>query len=126
MSKDTKFIITEDQFESIEHFKSMFEVNADTILEMCNSEKPDIVYGFELGKIHSHLRECYFDMGQLEEAIEHQEIIEKELEIFDPEQEAIDFTESSFSKVGSLLPEDYKIGFKEGIERYLIHKSMAK
>lgn len=35
------------------------------------------------------------------------------------EQIATEFTESHLSKVSSLLSDDYKVGFKEGIEKYI-------
>jgi hypothetical protein len=35
------------------------------------------------------------------------------------EQIAIDFTTEHLRKVGDLVSEDYRIGFKEGIEKYL-------
>jgi hypothetical protein len=66
------YYITQEQLELIEHYKRMFELNAETIQELCNSEKDDIVYGFELGKIHSHLRDCFVDMMNLEDEIRKQ------------------------------------------------------
>lgn len=69
-----KYIINEEQLEEIEHYKRMFELNADKINNLCNSEKDDIVYGFELGQMHSHLRDCFIRMMDLEEAIRKQEV----------------------------------------------------
>lgn len=73
--KDITYIITHDQLETIEHYKRMFEINANLISELCNSEKHDIVYGFELGKMYSHLRECFFNMSKLEDEIRKQKEI---------------------------------------------------
>ena len=70
MSK--KIYITEEQLYTIEHYKRMFEVNAENIEKLCNGEKADIVYGFELGKIHSHLRECFLNMMDLFDEIKEQ------------------------------------------------------
>jgi len=118
----SKYIITQDQLESIEHYKRMFELNAQSISELCSSEKHDIVYGFELGQMHSHLRECFMNMMNLESDIRDQEVIEKQ-EVFDPEQEAIIFTENKLSNINLLLlGEEYKVGFKEGVEKYIIYK----
>lgn len=75
--KKTKYYITQEQLESIEHLKRMFELNADRVQELCNSEKDDIVYGFELGGMHSHLRDCFVNMMQLEDQIRQQEIEKK-------------------------------------------------
>jgi hypothetical protein len=61
--------ITREQFEQIRHFKTMFELNADYIADLCSSEKSDIVYGFELGKIYGYLREHFSNMMVLEEEI---------------------------------------------------------
>ncbi len=69
-----EYRITEDQLETINHYKKMFDINSDRIQELCNSEKDDIVYGFELGMIYSHLRECFMEMGKLEDKIKRQTI----------------------------------------------------
>jgi hypothetical protein len=66
------YIITQEQLEQIEHFKRMFEHNAELVNNLCNGEKDDIVYGFELGKMHSHIRQCFIDMMQLEHEIRNQ------------------------------------------------------
>lgn len=67
-----KYLITEDQLEQIEHYKRMFELNAELVKDLCTGEKDDIVYGFELGKMHSHLRECFIEMMNLEHEIKSQ------------------------------------------------------
>jgi len=72
MSK--RYYISEDQFETIYHQTRMFEYNAEQIEELCSSEKDDIVYGFELGEIHTNLRNCFAEMLKLEEEILKQEI----------------------------------------------------
>jgi hypothetical protein len=61
----TKYYVTPEQLESIEHYKRMFELNAETIRQLCSSEKDDVVYGFELGQIHSHMRDCFIEMYDL-------------------------------------------------------------
>jgi hypothetical protein len=72
--KNGNYYITQDQLENIEHYKRMFELNAETIQQLCNSEKDDVVYGFELGKMHSHLRDCFINMMELEDEIRKQQI----------------------------------------------------
>ena len=62
----SKYLITQEQLEQIEHFKRMFAHNADLIQDLCSGEKDDVVYGFALGEIHSHLRQCFMDMMELE------------------------------------------------------------
>ncbi len=57
-----EFYLTEEQIQKMEHFERMFEYNADKINDLCGDESPDIVYGFELGKIHSHLIKCFDEM----------------------------------------------------------------
>ena len=113
-----KYVITEEQLESIGHFKCMFELNANTIYNLCDSEKDDIVYGFELGKIHSHLRELFSEMMKLEEEICQQKLIHTKK--LNPTQEATDFTNEALKLVDTLVSKDYKLGFKEGVEKYLI------
>ena len=39
------------------------------------------------------------------------------------ENEAISFTKDKLKVVGGLLSEDYKIGYKEGVEHYLASKN---
>lgn len=76
--KNIKYYITEEQLDTIEHHKRMFELDAENIRQLCNSEKDDVVYGFELGKMHSHLRECFISMMELEDEIKNQQINDKE------------------------------------------------
>lgn len=72
-----QYYITKEQLYDIEHLKRMFEYDAEIIKDLCSSEKDDIVYGFALGELHSHLRKCFLDMMQLHSQIENQ-IIEHE------------------------------------------------
>lgn len=74
--EEKKYLITQEQLEIIEHYKRMFESSAETVRELCNSEKDDIVYGFELGKMHSHLRDCFINMMELETEIRKQKASE--------------------------------------------------
>lgn len=71
-----KYYITKEQFENIQHYKRMFEYDAQQISELCSSEKDDIVYGFRLGELHSHLRQCFVEMMELESEISEQEIVD--------------------------------------------------
>jgi hypothetical protein len=68
-----EYKITEEQVESIYDLKRGFEYNASLIKNLCASEKDDVVYGFELGEIHSNLRDCFVRMMELEEEIKNQE-----------------------------------------------------
>jgi hypothetical protein len=63
------YLITEEQLEKLEDFERMLDVNAEIIAVLCSEEKDDIVYGFELGKVHSDLRQCYIDMMNLKSEI---------------------------------------------------------
>ena len=60
-----KIYITNKQLEDIEHYQRMFRLNSETIQSLCSEEQDDVVYGFELGKIYSHLEECFMDMVTL-------------------------------------------------------------
>lgn len=73
---ERKYIITHDQLETIEHYKRMFEFNADLVSDLCNGEKDDIVYGFTLGQMYSHLRDCFTKMMELENEIRNQKVTE--------------------------------------------------
>ncbi len=63
---ENTYIITQEQLQDIEYFKRMFELNAELIQDLCSSEKDDVVYGFELGKIHTNLRQHFAAMMELE------------------------------------------------------------
>lgn len=78
MITENKYLITQEQLESIEHFQRMFEMTANLIQDLCNNEKDDIVYGFELGRMHSHLKECFMGMMKLESEIRSQPFKTKE------------------------------------------------
>jgi hypothetical protein len=47
-----EYLITQEQIEKLEHFKKMFEFNAQLVLDLCSGERDDIVYGFELGRMY--------------------------------------------------------------------------
>jgi hypothetical protein len=66
------YLITQEQLEKIEHYKRMFEVNAEIVHGLCSEEKDDIVFGFELGKIQTHLIQCFIGMMELENEIRSQ------------------------------------------------------
>ena len=69
-----KYLIDQEQFDDISHYKRMFELNAEYIQGLCSSEKDDIVYGYELGKMYTHLRQCFVDMMDLECKIKEQQV----------------------------------------------------
>ena len=74
---EQKYLITQEQLEIIEHHKRMFSYNADLLRDLCNEEKDDIVYGFELGMMHSHLRDCFVKMMELESEIRNQKVTDE-------------------------------------------------
>lgn len=74
MTKEQKYSITQEQLEQIEHYKRMFELNADLIKNLCAFEKDDIIYGFELGIIYYQLRNCFMEMMNLESEIRNQKL----------------------------------------------------
>jgi hypothetical protein len=57
--------ITQEQFESLEYFSRMFELHAETIKDLCKTERSDIEYGFALGSTHNDLRRHFMDFNQL-------------------------------------------------------------
>ena len=69
MSQKKKYLINEEQLEQIEYYKLMFDHNAELIQNLCSAERDDVVYGFTLGEIHSHLRKCFMGMKELEESV---------------------------------------------------------
>ena len=73
--EDKKYLITQEQLETIQHFKRMFENQAEIIEELCSNEKSDIVYGFALGKLYNYQRDCFAQMIELELSIIEQKIL---------------------------------------------------
>ena len=67
-----KYIINQEQLSQIEHYKDMFKFHAEMIQGLCNSEKPDISYGFELGQVYTNLTNYYVEMMNLESEIRDQ------------------------------------------------------
>lgn len=65
----SKLTITGDQLEEIEHYQRMFRLNSERIEELCEGEQDDIVYGFKLGQMHSHLENCFMEMMKLTDSI---------------------------------------------------------
>tara|TARA_R110000823_G_scaffold221878_1_gene350295 strand:- start:784 stop:1002 length:219 start_codon:yes stop_codon:yes gene_type:complete len=61
--------ITAEQLETIEHYQRMFRHNSEKIQELCSEEQDNVVYGFELGKMYSHLEECFMGMMKLTQDI---------------------------------------------------------
>jgi len=57
--------ITKEQFKDLEHLAEMFNHNAEEIRNLCSTEKSDINYGFELGQMYKHLKECYHNMNNI-------------------------------------------------------------
>jgi hypothetical protein len=57
--------ITGEQFEYLEYFARMFELHAETIKRLCDTERGDIEYGFTLGSTHNDLRRHFSDFLEL-------------------------------------------------------------
>lgn len=122
---ENKYYLTKEQLNYIKHYKRMFEDNADLVKGLCSSEKEDIVYGFELGKMYSHLRECFIEMLELESEILNQEInYPNSIEIKKQIQEVLygDTIDGSFhmlikfEDVDSIIDKLYKI-FENNIKK---------
>lgn len=69
-----EYFITQEQLSLIEHYKRMFEMNAELVKNLCSREKDDVVYGFELGQMYAHMRDCFVEMMNLEEEIKKQKL----------------------------------------------------
>lgn len=76
-----EYLITQEQLEEINFFKRMFELNADLIQDLCNTENDSIKIGFELGKIHSNLRNHFMEIMELENKIINQKVIDAKIKI---------------------------------------------
>ena len=62
--------ITQEQFETLKYFSRMFELHADTIKDLCKTERSDIEYGFALGSTHNDLRRHFTEFLELLSEIE--------------------------------------------------------
>lgn len=60
-----EYKLTGSDLEELEHYKRQFDIVSDNLKELCNEEKSDITYGFELGYLHKHLRDCFFGMEEI-------------------------------------------------------------
>jgi len=70
--KDYK--ITQEQFMSLGHYNRMFEHYSDTIQHIISKgHDDDISLGFELGKLHSDIRDSFISMMQLMDDIKNGE-----------------------------------------------------
>lgn len=67
MSK--KYTITHEQLQQLEYFQQMFRHHADSIKELCSSEKDDVVYGFKLGETYTYLSKHSMEMIELTDEI---------------------------------------------------------
>ena len=70
-----EYRVTQEQLESLDRFRRMFENEAESITELCKSEKDDIVYGFELGKLHNWNRLHFSEFTELLTEIKSQNIV---------------------------------------------------
>lgn len=57
------------------------------------------------------------------EALRKHDVIGRFTSLEECKKEAISFTENKLKVVSGLLSEDYKIGYKEGVEHYLASKN---
>jgi hypothetical protein len=64
--------ITKDQLRRFNHYAESLDSVADLIRELCSSEKDDIVYGYELGKLYYNLKEYVQGIRELKYDIEHE------------------------------------------------------
>ena len=76
MSK-REYLIDDEDLRLLNHYKEMFNLNSERVQELCNGEKDDIVYGFELGNMYSHLRDCFMEMIELTDEIKNKEVIKE-------------------------------------------------
>lgn len=72
--EDKRYYITKDQYDSLVHLKRMFEYQAERVHALCQTERGDIEYGFELGQIYAALRDNFVDAMNLESEIYEQKI----------------------------------------------------
>jgi hypothetical protein len=69
-----EYHITHEQLRDLGHYEWMFDSTSEQVKELCNQERSDIEYGFELGRLHSTLRTQYLNMMSLLNTIRKQTI----------------------------------------------------
>ena len=57
-----KKYLTEEQLDEIKHCQELIRDINDNIDKLCDSEKDDIVYGYQLGKISEFLSDCHYKL----------------------------------------------------------------
>lgn len=72
---ETEYKITEQQIEDFQHIQTMVNDNAENLRSLCNQERSDIEYGFELGNMYSHFKKLYIEMDNLITSIYQQPLI---------------------------------------------------
>lgn len=63
--EEAPYYITKEQFENLQHFTRMFEMTAETVKKLCETERSDIEYGFELGQVYNWNRDWFIEMQEL-------------------------------------------------------------
>jgi hypothetical protein len=63
--------IDDNQMYLIDHYTSVVGRIAERIQSLCDSEKYDIVYGFELGTIYSDLKIAQVEISSVLDVIKH-------------------------------------------------------
>lgn len=74
MIMENKIFITREQLSDLRHFERMFMHHRDELAKLCSEEDDDIVYGFELGKMHNYLSDHHLNMMNLLDKIDEQSI----------------------------------------------------
>ena len=58
-------MLSEKIMEGLDHYARMFRVEADTLSELCSTERYDINIGYVLGQSQSHMMDCSIKMHEL-------------------------------------------------------------
>lgn len=73
-SKKKDYYLSQEQLDDLDHYKRMFRLNSESIWDLCNTERDDVVYGFVLGQRYTHLEDCFIKMMEIVSDIEEQKI----------------------------------------------------
>ena len=71
---ETKYYITREQLRFLDHYQNMFNNVAEDVKGLSSGENTDMQLGFELGKLHSTLRDQHLHMLSLTTTIGYQTI----------------------------------------------------
>lgn len=67
--------ITKEQLDTLERIREVLMYDRDNINKLCTSQRDEIVYGFELGKLYSSISRVHLELIEITSDISDQELL---------------------------------------------------